>query len=167
MKNSFVFALVFVLSFTLQAQQKSEIQSAYIYHFTKYIEWPSTKQSGDFIIGILGDSPITAYLNVLASEKKAGTQKIVIKNFLSTSSITDCHILFISSKKSSELQTAIEKTLLFNTLVITEKEGNGKKGAGINFITIDGKSRFEINEKSINKGKIKVSAKLIQVGIKI
>ena len=43
-----------------QAQQATDyaIHANIIYRFTKYIDWPDSKKSGDFIIGIIGESPL-------------------------------------------------------------------------------------------------------------
>jgi hypothetical protein len=167
MKKLILIPLMMLFGLTLQAQQQSQVQSAYIYHFTKYMEWPSNKQSGDFVIGVVGSSPILPYLQSLAASKKAGMQKIVVKKFSSVSAATSCHMLFISSKNSSELSAAIAKGKKFNALIVTEKSGLGKKGACINFVIIGGKARFEINESAIKSNNIKVSAKLMQMGIKV
>tara|TARA_B100000809_G_scaffold136817_1_gene134339 strand:+ start:41 stop:553 length:513 start_codon:yes stop_codon:yes gene_type:complete len=170
MKKHLFLPILFLFTFYAVGQEQSQVQSAYIYHFTKYMEWPAAKQSGDFVIGVIGvigDSPITPYLKSLAASKKAGMQSIVIKEFSSVSKVTNCHILFVSSKKSYELSSAIIKGKELSALIITAKAGYGKKGAGINFVTVGGKSRFEINESSIAASNVKVSAKLIQMGIKI
>lgn len=167
MKKLILLPFLFLCGLGLYAQQQSQVQSAYIYHFTKYMEWPTSKQSGNFVIGVVGDSPIIPYLQTLAASKKAGVQTIVVKKFSSVSAASNCHILFISAKNSNELTAAISKGQSNSTLIITEKAGLGKKGACINFVIIAGKARFEINESAIKSNKIKVSAKLVQMGIKV
>lgn len=169
MKKSFLLSsiLFLLINIGLQAQQQSQVQSAYMYHFTKYMEWPTSKQSGDFVIAVVGDTPITSHLKAMAAAKKAGLQTIVIKQFSSVSAVTDCHMIFISADKSSQITTAVGKGKQYNALVITEKTGYAKKGAGMNFVTVGGKARFEINESAINSNGIKVSATLSKMGIKI
>ena len=63
--------------------------------------------------------------------------------------------------------TANAKAARYQALVITEKKGHAKKGASLSFVMIGGKANFEVNESSINKNGIKVSAKLIQMGIRV
>ena len=166
MRKSILIPLILLFTLSLRGQQ-SKVQSAYIYHFTKYMEWPIDKQTGDFVIGVIGDSPIIPHLKTLASAKMAGMQKIVIKEFSSVTEVGNCHMLFLSQKKSSEFSAVITKAKEINALVITAKVGYAKKGSGINFVTSEGKSRFEINEASIGKSDIKVSAKLVQMSIRI
>ena len=54
-----------------------------------------------------------------------------------------------------------------NALLVTSKDGYAKRGAGINFVVVGGKPKFEINESKIAASSIKVGAKLVQIGIKV
>jgi hypothetical protein len=169
MRKIYLLTVTFLLMYSssLFAQQEAQVQSAFIYHFTKYMEWPMTKQSGDFIIAVVGDDPIIAHLNSLAAVKKVGTQTIVVKKYASAVAVKDCHLIFLSAGHYSQMHTCIEKTKEFNALLVTAKVGYGKKGSGINFIIVGGKPKFEISEKAIKASGIKVSAKLVQLGIKV
>jgi hypothetical protein len=50
---------------------------------------------------------------------------------------------------------------------VTEKEGLAKKGSGINFITVDGKLRYELNDAELDRRNIKLSGKIKSLGIAI
>jgi hypothetical protein len=54
-----------------------------------------------------------------------------------------------------------------STLIVTEKEGLAKKGSGINFITVDGKLRYELNDAELDRRNIKLSGKIKSLGIAI
>lgn len=149
------------------SQQQSQVQSAYIYNFTKYMQWPSAKQSGEFVIAVVGSSPITANLKVLAATKKVDAQSILVKEYGSVSQVGACHIIILAPSKSGEVSAAISKAQSSNALLITDKPGLGKKGAGMNFVVVGGKARFEINQSAIDKCKIKVNPKLASIGIKV
>ena len=71
---------------------------------------------------------------------------MVVKKFASVDQITKCHMLFIPEKSSNDLDAAIAKISGQSTLIMTERNGLGMKGSGINFITVDGKQKFEINK---------------------
>lgn len=111
------------------------------------MEWSTSKQSGDFVIAVIGDTPITSHLKSMAAVKKVGVQNIVIKKYSSAS--------------------AVAKGEQYKALVVTENSGNARKGAGMSFVTVGGKEKFEVNESSISKNGIKVSTKLVQMGIKV
>ncbi|MCK4663551.1 MAG: YfiR family protein [Bacteroidales bacterium] len=145
--------------------QVPKLQSIFIYNFTKYIEWPASVRSGDFVIGILGNSPIEGELNNLAAAKKVGSQPIVIKIYKSADEIGVCHVLFIPSSKSDEIGKAVSKIGQKNTLIITEKEGMASKGSSINFVIRENKQKFELNMANTSKMGLKVSSSLQQLAI--
>ncbi|MDX2188264.1 MAG: YfiR family protein [Bacteroidota bacterium] len=150
----------------LKAQEINyKIHSMFIYHFTRYVDWPDFKKSGDFVIGVYGSSPIQSELETMASTKKAGSQSIVIKKINNTDEATNCHIVFIPSSKSGELDAVMGASSNKPVLIVTEKNGLGKKGSGINFIIADDKLKFEINKSSVESHGLKVSGDLIKLGI--
>mgnify|MGYP001799560797 CR=1 FL=1 len=89
------FGLVFLfLSNGLQAgAQDYKFHSIFMYNFTKYIQWPASYQSGEFIIGVLGTSPITEHLTNMAKVKSAGAQQFEIRIFSDASEVAGrtCH----------------------------------------------------------------------------
>ncbi len=165
-KIIFGLLIISVIPFTAKSQDY-RIHSVFIYNFTKYIQWPSSEQSGDFIIGVLGNSPIVASLEKLAAERKIGTRSMIVKRFSSVADISKCHMLFIPERYSNDLEAALAKTAGQATLIMTEKNGLGAKGSNINFITVDGKQRFELNRGATEKAQLKVSTELTSLAIVI
>lgn len=149
------------------AQQQSQIQSSFIYHFTNYMEWPSTKQEGDFVITIVGEDPIENFLKALSASKKVGLQNITVKKVTTVASISTSHIIYIANSALAQFDHAKNTAAKKNALLITSKQGYAKRGSGINFVAVNGKPKFEINETAITASSIKVGAKLLQIGIKI
>ncbi|MGZ4034739.1 MAG: YfiR family protein [Bacteroidia bacterium] len=142
--------------------------SVYIYNFIKYIEWPEDTKKGEFVIAVIGNSPINDELKALAASKKANGQTIVIKQYNSIDEVGPCQILYICSSKSNVLKSAIEKTKNMSALLITEREGLAKKGAGINFVTLEDETlKFEVNKKVIEAHNLKIPKVLIELGLKV
>lgn len=140
--------------------------SVYVYNFIKYIEWPEDSKKGDFIIAVIGNSGITPELKNLAATKKANGQTIVIKQYATVAEVEHCQILYIASGKSSLLKEAVEKTKNMSALLIAEREGLAKKGAGINFVTLeDDTLKFEVNKKVIEAHNLKIPKVLVNLGL--
>lgn len=158
--------LFFLFLITPVKAQLYKYQAAFIYNFTKYIEWPSDNRKGDFIIGILGeDAEIISSLERMALNKKVGSQSIEITIFKNKDAIKKCHILFIPKNKSEYLSIISKKTLIHNTLIITSKEGLAKKGSAINFVVRNNKQKFELNKKNAERYNLKVSKLLERLAI--
>lgn len=155
-----------VMVIGIQAQtSNAKMQSVFIYNFTKLVNWPAAYQTGSFVIGVLGSSPIVAELENMATTKKAGNQTIVIEKYASVDAIKKCHILVIPETQSSKIGAALGKTSGNNTLIVTDTEGGTKKGASINFVVVDSKQKFELSETNANNKGLKVGAELIKLAI--
>jgi hypothetical protein len=155
-----IIALMILVITTLNIYaQKEKLQTAYIYNFiTKYFEWPAANQTGDFIIGVLGNSPIIDEFRDLASSRKVGSQKIVIKTFKSAEVITECHVLYIADTKAGELEAALAKA--GTTLIISDFESAPSKGVAINFKTVNEKQSFELKAQNASSRGLIVSPDL-------
>ncbi len=156
-----LFASIALVLFTINVKGQNErLQANYIYNIVKYVEWPTEYKTGDFVIGVLGSSPITKELKKLAETKKVFNQKITIVEFNSTDQISKCHVLFISKLSSGLINLAVAKVGNNATLIIGESEGLATQGAGINFIKQEDALSFQLNEVSIKRRGLQVDSKL-------
>jgi len=167
MKKHIIIFWVLILFFKINTfAQAEKLQSIFVYNFiTKFVEWPASDKSGDFVIGVLGNSPIIDEFNQLAASRTVGSQKIVVKKFSSASEITSCHVLYVADSKTSEIATALGK--IGNTLLISNRDGAIKLGAAINFVIVDNKQRFELKTANATSKKLKVSPDLEKMAIMV
>lgn len=157
----------FNVKFTLSSDDPNlQFKKSFIWAFTKYIEWPSSYRSGDFVIGVLGDDPLTTYLEDLKTRYgDVDGQTITIRNYSSVSKIEKCHILYVPAEKSESLNSVIARLKGKSTLIITEGEGLTRKGAIISFVVRESKIKFEINKKRAESYSLQVSSVLSDLGI--
>ena len=155
-----------VVSNKLTAQSTNyKAYSLYVYNFMKYVEWPEEESKGDFIVGLIGDSKIKEDLSVLANNKKLKGRKIVFKVFDKVEDITYCHLLYVSSSKSSSIKVINKKFANKPLLIVGEREESVYKGAALSFLTTDeDELKFDINKKEIESHKLKISSSLIKLG---
>lgn len=141
-----------------------KLKAAFIYHFTKYLEWPEEKQKGDFVIGVLKDEIIFKELEIVANYKKTiGKQNIVIKFFPNISNLNDCNIIYVPPKYDIDFEQVSAFTDKYKILLITDGEIYNNKGADISFVYQDNQLGFELNKKEILKNNIKVAGELFQM----
>ena len=158
-----IFALLLISTSTRAQDEK--FKALFMYNFTKYIEWPQTKQSGDFVIGVLGNSAIVSELNAIASKKTVGAQNIKVKEVAASDELTKLHILFVAEDKSGHVDEIAEKVKGKGVVLITDKAGLAKTKSGINYVKEDGKQKFEVSNKHLTEEGVKVSSQLLSLGI--
>ena len=126
----------------------SKMKAIFIMNFTKLIEWPVDYREGNFVVGVVGNSPLYTELIKMAKTKKVANQTLEIRKFEAINDIAKCHILYVTRVKPN------------STLIITAKQGLVDKGSGINFVVKNNRQKFELNKRNVEKKKLKVSANL-------
>lgn len=152
---------------TVSFSQDEKFKALFMYNFTKYIEWPAEKQTGAFIIGVYGSSPIQNELMLIAEKKKVGAQQIQVKQVNTIEEMSKCNFLYVPENKSSKAQEILSNCSGKGTVIITDKPGLAKTVSGINYIQINGKQSFEINRKNLEKQGVKVNSVLMSLGIPV
>jgi len=137
-----------------------KVKSMYVYQFASLVDWPEEFKKGDFVIGVLGKTPLYDELVLKYANKMMGSQAIKIKNFATSSEVTTCHILIITPEFSDKVADMVKKFKSKSTLVVSEKEGKLKDGAVINFVISKNKQSFELSKTNANKIKLVIGTKI-------
>ncbi len=166
-----VLVLFFVSSYLkpcLAQDFNYKLLSIYVYNFGKHIEWPTTYKTGEFVIGVYGDTPLYQEILKTTSQKNKGDQPIVVKKITSMDQLKGCHIVFVSKKESAKFKLITEALKSQPTLIVTEQTGYARKGSCINIFMDeddDNKTKFEINKLVLEGKGMKVSSELLSLGI--
>ena len=82
MKHIKLTGLLLILAFQGMAQQERpihEMHAMMLYNFIKYIQWPNESESGEFVVGVMGEDDVFGTLKSWYDGKPKGTKKYVIK----------------------------------------------------------------------------------------
>ena len=140
-----------------------QIKAMFVFNFTKYVEWPEVKTTDVFTIGVIGESDIVEPLERIASQKKVGDKKIVIK--IITTDVEDCCNIIIVTKSRLNKLEQIEKLYSGKGVLIISDES--QRSAAINLVTRDNKIRFEVNQSLARNGGVKISSQLLSLAVEV
>ncbi len=166
--NKLVLVIVLmVFGFSLNSAERPvhEIHSMLVFNFIKYIEWPEETKSGEFVIAIVGDKDVYNTITKFYGTRAIKGQSVKVVGIDDVNSLNNAHVIYISDDFSKQFDGIHEKFSGKPTLMITDKSGLGKKGSCINFKEINGRLKFEINQKSIESNNLKISSQLAGMGI--
>lgn len=152
------------LLFAQTTEKEANLKAAFIYNFTEYIDWQTSNNSGDFVIGVIGNSPLSASLKEIAARNRVKNKRIIVKTFDQPSEIEFCNILFIPKNSNFSLKEILKNTSP-GMLTISEEEGYGEMGTGFNFLIRNNKLKFEANLKALARSDLKVSSQLLKLAI--
>ena len=159
MRKLLIVTCLLVLGSALHVSgQISTFKALFLYNFTQNIEWPGPAAgNGDFVITVVGDNEMAAELEKLAKVRKVNN----------VDEVGDTHIVFLAASKSSLMPMLDSYQKGKSVLMVADKSGLCRQGAGIAFTTIEGKLRYEICTERIEEHGLKVSHKLITLGKKV
>jgi hypothetical protein len=161
------FSLFFIsfLSAAVVAQvseQEANLKAAFIYNFTKYIDWGKYNDRSQFVIDVLGDAPITGSLQQIATDNTVNDKPIVVHIIDNPSQATNCDILFISRNCRFTLDKILPEVGK-GVLTISEEPGYANQGTAFNFIIVNNKLKFEANLKAISLAGLKAGSQLLKL----
>lgn len=160
------FSLIFFGSTVFSQETDYKSYTLFVYNFMKYIEWPEEQSKGDFILGVYGESPMMKELQTLAAAKKLKGRTIVVKKISTDAEAEGCHLVYVVPSKSAAVKTFSESSKGKSVLIVGEREGLAKKGAGLSFVTMeDDQLKFDINKAVIEKHNLKIPQALITLGL--
>lgn len=142
-----------------------KIKAAFLYNFTKFVDWPESQDKDSsqyFIIGILGKDPFKDGINIIKGKMAKG-RPIRIEHYTTINEIRHCDILFISPSVQYPLPVILDQLKGQTVLTIGDTNGFAQKGIIINLYTDGNKVRFEINHQAAQQAGLRISSHLLRL----
>lgn len=142
-------------------------RALYIFDLAKYVDYgPGFADSSTFRIGVLlGDYDLINEMGNLAKTRNRIQDKpVIVAGFRNLESVTHCQVLYVNKDAGFRLDRIKQMIEGKQTMLITE--GYEFRESMMNFIVVEGKPRFDINEEYIRKEKMSVPESLLFTAIK-
>jgi hypothetical protein len=147
------------------AYSEYKVKAAYLYNFPKFISWPVDSFSTDsaaFNLCVLGENVFEDALLALQSKTVSGKQvKIAYK--VKADETLDCHLLFISSSESGNLNEILPVFESIPIVTISDISGFAKAGGIIELTIEKGRIVFIINQAAALRQRLSISASLLDL----
>jgi len=143
--------------------RECEIKAAFLYNFTKFIDWPAqTFATADapIVMGVLGDSPCVQALERLVKDRKVNGRTIVVRRIASAAEAKVTQLLFVGSAQEAQFAGLEPALHSLPVLTVGESPAFATLGGAIDFVPQGDKIRFEINIDAAEHAGLKISAQL-------
>lgn len=162
------FLSFFTSSFSQTVEKKAigEKKALFIYNFSKYIEWPNIKNLKEFKIGVMGDdyNYIFNGLKKIAAEKNVKDIPLKIIRVNYDTKLNELQVLYFDDAEKYPIKDIYKKVKKAPVLLVSEHYPYGQ--SMINFIMINDKIEFELNEEKCNAVGLKVNIAIKTIAIK-
>lgn len=159
MKKVLILSFVMVSAVASAQTTNYQVHSLFVLNIAKYSEWPTA--DAEFHIVVFGKSKMYDELTKLTTGKNINGHTIKVTQAENVAEIGTANIVFLADGKSGNLDEIVKATEGKSIMVIAEREGLFKKGAGFSFMLTENNTlRYDINNAVLAKRNIKVSKNL-------
>lgn len=148
------------------AQSEDQVKAAFLFNFVRYVEWPeSAFASPDAAIRIclIGDGGFAEVLTAAVSGRTLGARAVEVAPLVSIDEAADCHLLFFEEDAVARGADVAERVGDRAVFTVSDRAGFAREGGIANFILVDQKIRFEINQNAARHAGLKISSSLLRL----
>ena len=148
-----------------EAGFEDDVKAAYVFNFTKFVEWPSsafTGQTDPINVCVAGDAAVVRALErIVAGEHVEGRPLRAIAEL--PDDPAHCHVLFVGRGASERASRLMATTSKVPVLTVGDSTRFLQQGGMIAFVVENRRVRFDISVRPAERAGLKVSSKLLRV----
>lgn len=148
--------------------KEHQIKAAFLYNFTKYVEWPADSfADGDapIVIAVLGRNPVGDELQKAVAGRRVNGRPIVVRTVATAAEARAAHLLFVPEAEEKHFVLLAPELGLAPILTVGESESFSKLGGAIHLVREADKVRFAINLEASEARRLKISAQLLKLAV--
>ena len=144
-----------------EISKEYQLKAAFLYNFTKFIEWPAGSFADDtspILIGVMGRNPFGDELENIVKDRTVNGRAIKVRLIRAADEVPAVQLLFVPAGEEASLaRTAWKDTAV---VAVGESAAFTALGGTITFVEEADKLRFEIDIAAAERGHVKISAQL-------
>ena len=142
-----------------------EIKAAYLYNFSKFIEWPNTGALNSVTICIYGKDPFGGFLDDAVRGKLVHGLPLAIRRLPAGEESWDqCQVLFLGISNSTRLEAILRRLEGRSIVTIGESGSFAEAGGMIGLVVDHGRVRFDVNVAAITAARLQISSRMVELG---
>jgi hypothetical protein len=158
-----VVVLAFGVPAGAQSASGSDVKSAFLSNFAKFIEWPAGRlpEGQPLVIGVIGDDFVATALKDLVTGKSILGHAYAVRRLSAKDDLAGLHMLFIGSAAGPRVGELLERLGTDGVLTVSDVNRFCALGGMIQFRTESDRVRFDINLQSATRAGLSINSKLL------
>lgn len=144
------------------AATEVQLRAAFVASFGSYAQWPASvlpEDNGHFIIGVMGDREVYEVLTAAVVGRRIQGRPVEVRAIETAAQATAVHLLYASDTRVLRVVSGLP------ILTVGVSADFAERGGTIRLLTVDNRMRFEVNLRAVERGGLKLSAKLQQLAV--
>jgi hypothetical protein len=166
---STAFVVFGAVAMRADVSREYQIKAAFLYNFTKFVEWPANRFPGaaaPIVIGVVGGNPFEDELEKTVLDRKVNGRSIVVRVVRAAEDLRELHLVFVPAGEEQRFEE-IAAGMPVVVLTVGESSRFAVNGGMVTFVTENDKVRFAINVDQAEQAGLKISAQLQKLAITV
>ncbi len=160
--------LLFGAAHAAQGGLEYPVKAAYLYKFAPFVQWPDAAFDGPdapFSLCVAGTDPFGANLDQAIAGQRFGRHPVVVKRMARPDKASGCQILYVGGSKDAGEDLGRLKGA--PVLTVVDAVPGADSPAVIQFVVIDNRVRFKIDEAVARQNGLVISSKLLSLAVSV
>jgi hypothetical protein len=149
-----------------QIATEYQLKAAFLYNFTKFVEWPGDSfpsNDSPLRLCVLGNTPFSSELSQVTEGKVVGGHPVQVAVLDNWHHARDCQLVFISSSELMPLRDILHGLRGTSALTVGDSKSFAEEGGMIGLLIEGERMRFEVNLRAATAANLKISSKLLSL----
>ena len=147
------------------------IKAVFLYNLVKYTDWPPASPLSDpskpIVLAVIGDDPFGDTLDEAVRDRTVRGRPVVIVRTSDLKALKSVHVAFISASESARAGELVSSLAARSVLTVGDTESTARAGVAVNFIMVQGKVRFDVNQAATKRRNIELSSQLLKLARRV
>ena len=146
------------------------VKAAYLYKFGAFVEWPDdtfVAVDAPVVIGLLGADALADELVTLISGRSVQGRPIAVRRLRAGEGLAGIHVLFIGHHARGRQAELLAAAHGLHVLTVTDEPQSAVQRSMINFVSDDGRLRFDVCLNAAQQARLGISARLLAVARRV
>lgn len=141
------------------------VRAAYLYNFSKYIQWPDESR-GELRLCVIGNDQPDSALDGL-NGKPVRNARLVVRQNVIMQDIPNCDFIFLPASAGRSVERARQIVSNYPILIVAEGAESIPKGAMVALVPTDSRLIFEIDNTNARQLGLQISSQLLRLARKV
>ena len=146
--------------------REPELKAAALYNIIAFTEWPDGAFISDeapLIIGILGQTPVSSFLNDIVAKETWRGRRLKLLHVATPADAKACHVLFVGRVEQSRWRAGSAAIARLPILVVGETDKFAEQGGMVQFAIEQNRLRLTVNLESVRSAGLNISSKVLRL----
>lgn len=145
------------------------VKAVYLLKIQSFVTWPPqafASPDAPFTLCIAGPDPFGELIDRTVADQRFGRRPILVRRLAAPTSDAPCQMLYVAPSEPRLVRAALESVRGRPVLTVTDSAEADAQGM-IDFVTIDERVRFAIDDGEAARAGIGISSKLLSLAVSV